>query len=373
MLALDPHEAQSMASRIARALEQAVAQPVLLCSPALRPHLWRLFSRVLPHIGVLSHSEVPTHVQRRARSGARLTMDIQSDFAARPSRRACARPAKPSAPRPSCCPRGWSPARGWRGWLGGREVEVTAAIGAGVSETSVAPTGTVATTRTVDRCDARPRRRPRAARSPAAAPPASAAERPIRSCQLLATGLDRDLAARVARAVPRGPRRTRRRGHRSGAGHASSAALVLAATSATRRSRCSSARRASARRRPSPRSRRRSAPAAGAGSACVAADGFRVGAVEQLRLYADIIGSPFAVARTPDEIERSLVATQPARCSSTPPADRRRTRRGAMQSRCACRRCPACARTWCCRRTTPVATCGTAPRRLTARAPDAWC
>ena len=63
VLALDPTEAQSMATRIARALEQAVAQPVLLCTPALRPHLWRLFARVLPHIGVLSHSEVPAHVR----------------------------------------------------------------------------------------------------------------------------------------------------------------------------------------------------------------------------------------------------------------------------------------------------------------------
>jgi flagellar biosynthesis protein FlhA len=32
---------------------------VLLCSPSLRPHLWRLFARVLPHLGVLSHNEVP--------------------------------------------------------------------------------------------------------------------------------------------------------------------------------------------------------------------------------------------------------------------------------------------------------------------------
>ena len=63
MLALDPQQAQSIASRIARALEQAMAQPVLLCSPALRPHLWRLFARVLPHLGVLSHAEVPAHVQ----------------------------------------------------------------------------------------------------------------------------------------------------------------------------------------------------------------------------------------------------------------------------------------------------------------------
>jgi flagellar biosynthesis protein FlhA len=63
VLALEPLEAQNMATKIARALEQAVAQPVLLCTPALRPHLWRLFSRVLPQIGVLSHGEVPTHIR----------------------------------------------------------------------------------------------------------------------------------------------------------------------------------------------------------------------------------------------------------------------------------------------------------------------
>ena len=62
VLAVDPQQAQSIASRIARALEQAVAQPVLLCSPALRPHLYRMFSRVLPHLGVLSHAEVPPHI-----------------------------------------------------------------------------------------------------------------------------------------------------------------------------------------------------------------------------------------------------------------------------------------------------------------------
>jgi flagellar biosynthesis protein FlhA len=63
VLALDPTEAQNMAGRIARALETAVAQPVLLCTPSLRPHLWRLFARVLPHVGVLSHNEVPPHVR----------------------------------------------------------------------------------------------------------------------------------------------------------------------------------------------------------------------------------------------------------------------------------------------------------------------
>jgi flagellar biosynthesis protein FlhF len=38
----------------------------------------------------------------------------------------------------------------------------------------------------------------------------------------------------------------------------------------------------------------------------VAADGFRVGAVEQLRLYAGIIGSPFAIARSGADLARAL-------------------------------------------------------------------
>jgi flagellar biosynthesis protein FlhA len=63
VLALDPQQAQRIATRIGKAIEQAMAQPVLLCSPALRPHLWRLFARVLPHLGVLSHAEVPAHIQ----------------------------------------------------------------------------------------------------------------------------------------------------------------------------------------------------------------------------------------------------------------------------------------------------------------------
>jgi flagellar biosynthesis protein FlhF len=38
----------------------------------------------------------------------------------------------------------------------------------------------------------------------------------------------------------------------------------------------------------------------------VAADGFRVGAVEQLRLYAEIIGSPFAIARSGHDLTRAI-------------------------------------------------------------------
>jgi flagellar biosynthesis protein FlhA len=59
VLALEPAQAQRLAGRIAEIFASAVAQPVLLCSPALRPHVWRLFARVLPHLGVLSHNEIP--------------------------------------------------------------------------------------------------------------------------------------------------------------------------------------------------------------------------------------------------------------------------------------------------------------------------
>src|SRR5581483_4295578 len=42
----------------------------------------------------------------------------------------------------------------------------------------------------------------------------------------------------------------------------------------------------------------------------VAADGFRAGAVEQLRAYADIIGTPFRVVRTADELTSALSSKQ---------------------------------------------------------------
>ncbi len=62
VLALDPSQAQRLASRLAEVFATAVAQPVLICSPMLRPHMWRLFARVLPQMGVLSHNEVPPQI-----------------------------------------------------------------------------------------------------------------------------------------------------------------------------------------------------------------------------------------------------------------------------------------------------------------------
>jgi flagellar biosynthesis protein FlhF len=43
----------------------------------------------------------------------------------------------------------------------------------------------------------------------------------------------------------------------------------------------------------------------------VAADGFRVGAVDQLRTYADILDAPFQVARAPRDLERALARRHP--------------------------------------------------------------
>jgi flagellar biosynthesis protein FlhA len=63
VLAIDPTHAQRLAAHVADALSGALAQPVLLCTPVLRPHLWRLLTRVLPHLGVVSHNEVPPHLQ----------------------------------------------------------------------------------------------------------------------------------------------------------------------------------------------------------------------------------------------------------------------------------------------------------------------
>jgi len=62
VLAIEPAQAQRLASRIAEIVASAVAQPVLLCTPVLRPHIWRLFARVLPQLGVLSHNEVPPQI-----------------------------------------------------------------------------------------------------------------------------------------------------------------------------------------------------------------------------------------------------------------------------------------------------------------------
>jgi flagellar biosynthesis protein FlhF len=193
------------------------------------------------------------------------------------------------------------PARGVRGWLGLREVEVTAV-------SAHEPSAGRRDPRPAD--DRRDGPAPIGPARTAPAPIVPASERPDPLvAQLLSTGLDRDLAVRVARAVPRGPRRA-----------ASPAAVETALTTGLGglvsgdepfapvelfvgppgAGKTTTIAKIAARER----ARR------GQRLSLLAADGFRVGAVEQLRLYADLIGSPFAVARTPAEIERSLASTR---------------------------------------------------------------
>jgi flagellar biosynthesis protein FlhF len=181
------------------------------------------------------------------------------------------------------------PARGLRGWLGLREVEVTAE---GTHEPSAS------------------RRAPRPSDDWREATREAPGERPDPLvAQLLSTGLDRELAIRVARTVPRGPRRVAspaaiEAGLTTGLGGLVSGdepfAPVELFVGPPGAGKTTTIAKIAARER----ARR------GQRLSLLAADGFRVGAVEQLRLYADLIGSPFAVARTPAEIERSLAATR---------------------------------------------------------------
>jgi flagellar biosynthesis protein FlhA len=64
-LALEPHRTQELLNRIANGVAALLpgAQPVLLTNPVVRPHLRRLLERALPHLVVLSHSEVPMDVR----------------------------------------------------------------------------------------------------------------------------------------------------------------------------------------------------------------------------------------------------------------------------------------------------------------------
>ncbi|OQA36702.1 MAG: Flagellar biosynthesis protein FlhA [Acidobacteria bacterium ADurb.Bin340] len=64
-LALAPDRLQELLTRIATGIAQLLpgAQPVLLTNPMVRPHLRRLLERSLPHLVVLSHSEIPSDVR----------------------------------------------------------------------------------------------------------------------------------------------------------------------------------------------------------------------------------------------------------------------------------------------------------------------
>ncbi len=65
-LGLDPDAAQSVITSIENGIEGFAMfnyQPLVLCSPQVRPHLKTLTERTIPHLVVLSHNEVSTDVQ----------------------------------------------------------------------------------------------------------------------------------------------------------------------------------------------------------------------------------------------------------------------------------------------------------------------
>ena len=169
------------------------------------------------------------------------------------------------------------PARGWRGMMGVREVELTAAL---------------------DREGSAPRRSGSEDRHPTAAADDVTA-------RLVATGLDREFAEEIARSMPAGARRgasparlrdalSRRLSELAdvardyqpievfvgppGAGKTTTIAKVAAQARARR----------------------------GARFSLIAADGFRVGAVDQLRTYADILDAPFHAAPSATALETLL-------------------------------------------------------------------
>lgn len=181
------------------------------------------------------------------------------------------------------------PAHGLNGWLGQRVVEVSAAPDRKVSETRTPEASPATAGRT-------------------SAPPTPTVTEAI-AARLAATGLDRVLAAEVAGRVPTRLRRqpdgrdiARALGERlqwlsvgeeafspievfvgpPGAGKTTTIAKIAAQERARRGTRLG----------------------------LVAADGFRVGAVEQLRLYADIIGAPFTVARSMPDVERAVAESR---------------------------------------------------------------
>ena len=168
--------------------------------------------------------------------------------------------------------------RGWRGWVGLREIEVTAGVEREPSSLRREPVE-------------RPRERVTGPESVAA--------------RLSAAGLDRALADEVAEALAP----SRRRGASMQSVNAALASCLSPLAAGDEEyarvevfvgppgvGKTTTIAKIAAQER----ARR------GRKLGLVAADGFRIGAVEQLRMFADIIGAPFKIARTAADLEEAL-------------------------------------------------------------------
>jgi flagellar biosynthesis protein FlhF len=170
-------------------------------------------------------------------------------------------------------------ASGWRGWLGAREVQVTAG----------------------------------APRSGSEGRPAAAERRPADTdgrgnvvARLVASGIDRTLAEGVAATMPAGECR--------GASLSSLTKALASQLTETAAGDEDFARvevfvgppgvgKTTTIAKIAAQERAKGRPLG-----MVAADAFRAGAIEQLRVYADVIGSPFKVARTTEELDKAMAA-----------------------------------------------------------------
>lgn len=171
------------------------------------------------------------------------------------------------------------PASGLRGLLGAREVQLTAALDPDVS-------------------DARPLPEERR-------PPVIDREGEALVARLVASGLDRPMAADIVRGIPESMRRGATASRLFKALVDEVTPLTAAEDQFARAEvfigppgvgKTTTIAKIAARER----------AAHGRALGMIAADGFRAGAVEQLRTYADIIGSTFKVARTSEELDRAL-------------------------------------------------------------------
>jgi len=168
---------------------------------------------------------------------------------------------------------------GWRGWIGLKELEVTAAADRLMSEN-------------------RPEQASR--RHVKGQPPVD----PSLMARLSATGMDRALAEEIAAATPPAPRGSSlanlrgtlaaRLAELAPADDRQPAIQVFVGPPGVGKTTTIAKIAAQQRARSGPRLH------------LVSADGFRVGAVEQLRLYADIVGASFTAARTPRELDAAL-------------------------------------------------------------------
>jgi flagellar biosynthesis protein FlhF len=183
-------------------------------------------------------------------------------------------------------------AYGWRGLMGAREVEITAAV---EREPSVARLEESASRHAEVTSGVGRTSKDHAAPSPIAE----------LTARLTATGLDEAIAAEVANSIPI----TARRGA-SPARLRDALASRLADLAASDREYARAevfigppgCGKTTTIAKIAAQERARGGQRLG----LLAADGFRIGAVEQLRTYADILDAPFKVARTPEDLHALL-------------------------------------------------------------------